>query len=144
MRPAYRRWHQHIFIALLLLIVAACGQSDEIVSPTAEEQIKNVALDYYIRDSAVPGYEANIEEIVDDWARVTLTPINAETTEPMVMYLQNQAESDNPVPTAMPMANPGNIAPTNTELGWAVITPPQAHFSSAELNALAIPAKIRP
>lgn len=146
MRAEYRRPGHYFFMGLILLIIVACGSpsSGEIISPTAEEQIKNVALDFFVRDSAVPAYEADIAEIEGNWARVTLTPVDVTTTEPLTVYLQNQAESDVLAPTAEPMANPGNIAPTNTELGWAVITPPQAHFSSDELNALAVPANIRP
>ncbi|MEZ4615964.1 MAG: hypothetical protein R2867_10750 [Caldilineaceae bacterium] len=130
---------------LLLLFVAACGQQRDVLPATEEEQIKNVALDYFVRDSAVPPYEATIEAVVDDWARVALSPVESDTSgEPLIIYLQNQADADNPVPTAEPMAVPGNIAPTGTELGWAIITPPQAQFTSAELNAYAVPAKIRP
>ena len=144
MKLNYRRAENYLFMGIILFVIVACGRSGDVVSPTAEEQIKNVALSYFVRDSAVPTYEANVEEVVDNWARVTLTPVGTDVNEPLTVYLQNQAESDNPVPTAAPDANPGNIARTESDLGWAIITPPQAHFTPEELNAMAVPAKIRP
>ena len=84
MRSAYRRWHQHILIALLLLVVAACGQSDEIVSPTAEEQIKNVALNYYSRDSAVPDYEAVLNRSIAGLRIGIPTNYFSEAVDPVI------------------------------------------------------------
>ncbi|MEZ4864866.1 MAG: hypothetical protein R3C14_26370 [Caldilineaceae bacterium] len=136
-------------IALLMLMttlwITACDQQGAVLPPTEEEQIKNVAVGYFVRETSVPEYEAQVEAVVDDWARVSLAPVGVESSGgPMIMYLQNQAATDNPAPTAVPQTVPGNEARITNDFGWTVITPPQVQFSDTELDAMQVPAKIRP
>ncbi|MEZ4711732.1 MAG: hypothetical protein R3A44_31360 [Caldilineaceae bacterium] len=140
-------WKQSQLYAILLmalLVLAACGPEGANVSPTEEEQIKNVAASYFVRNQSLPEYEVQIEEVVDDWVRVSLAPAAVDTQEPMIMYLQNQAETDNPVATAMPVGMPSEDVRLSNDFGWVVITQPQAHFTDAELDDMGVPQDIRP
>lgn len=146
MRKIEQQWIGFTVLTVaIMLLFTACRSGEELVPPTEEEQIKNVALGYFVRDTSIPEYEAEIEAIVDDWARVSLTLVATEsTTDPMTLYLQNQAATDDPVPTAVPMTLPGNNARTTNDFGWAVITEPQVYFSDEELDSRQVPEKIRP
>lgn len=140
-------WKQSQLYAILLmalLVLAACGPEGGNVSPTEEEQIKNVAASFFVRNQSLPEYEVQIEEVVDDWVRVSLAPAAVDTQEPMIMYLQNQAETDNPVATAMPVGMPSEDVRLSNDFGWVVITQPQAHFTDAELDDMGVPQDIRP
>lgn len=140
-------WKQSQLYAILLmalLVLAACGPEGANVSPTEEEQIKNVAASFFVRNQSLPEYEVQIEEVVDDWVRVSLAPAAVDTQEPMIMYLQNQAETDNPVATAMPVGMPSEDVRLSNDFGWVVITQPQAHFTDAELDDMGVPQDIRP
>ncbi|MEZ4664692.1 MAG: hypothetical protein R2911_44735 [Caldilineaceae bacterium] len=62
---------------MALVVLAACGPEGANVPPTEEEQIKNVAASYFVRNQSLPEYEVQIEEVVDEWARVSLAPAPA-------------------------------------------------------------------
>lgn len=142
----YPGWHRiGLLVAVAILWLAACGREESILPPTEEEQIKNLATGYFVRDPNVPPYAAHVEAVVEDWARVSLAPVGVESTDgPMIMYLQNQANTDNPVATAQPLDSTiENVRLTN-DFGWVVITKPQAQFSDEELDELGVPTEIRP
>ncbi|MCB0088517.1 MAG: hypothetical protein KDE54_11440 [Caldilineaceae bacterium] len=139
----WKHCSRYYIVLVALLVLTACGRQAAI-PPTEEEQIKNVATNYFVRDQSLPEYDVQIEEVVDDWARVSLAAAGVDTQEPMVMYLQNQAETDNPVATAMPVGMPSEDVQISNDFGWVVITQPQAQFTDAELDAIGVPADIRP
>lgn len=141
----WRQVRLYCFLAAALLSISACGVAGNSLTPTEEEQIKNVATSYFVRDQSIPQYEAEIEEVVDEWARVSLAPTTVDAAaEPMIMYLQNQTETENPVPTARPLSEPSEDVEVATALGWAIVTKPQAQFTDEELDALGVPEEIRP
>ena len=134
-----------ILVILTMLLMAACGQTGQLLPPTEEQQIENVAIGYFERNPDLPEYEAEIEAVVDDWARVSLSPAGVESSDgPLIIYLQNQDETDNPVPTAQPLESGANQARITNDFGWVVISKPQAQFSDEELDAMGIPEEIRP
>ncbi len=113
------------------------------LSPVEEEQIKNVVSDYFVRDSGVPSYEVTIEKVEQDWARVAISPVGTENSEPNLVYLQDQAATAIEAPTAEANANPGNIAPVDTTSGWVIIIGPQVNFTAEALDAAGVPSVIR-
>ncbi len=139
-------------LPLLILLFASCSAiptsetAADGAPPVAEQQIVNVVEDYYTRQSGVlPEYEAKIELVQDNWARVSIHPVGVEeSTNPELFYLQNQLEADNPLPTPTVVVSPQQTAPRSTETGWAIIVGPQVHFSSEELDNAGVPDFIRP
>ena len=113
------------------------------LSPVEEEQIKNVVSDYFVRDSGAPSYDVTIEKVEQNWARVAISPVGVENSEPNLVYLQNQAATAIEAPTAEANANSGNIAPVDTTSGWAIIIGPQVNFTTDELDAAGVPPAIR-
>lgn len=127
---------------------SAEAQDDGVLSgntlrPVEEEQIENVVIDYFVRDSASPEYTVTIEEVDQSWARVSMSPIGVQNTEANIVYLQDQSATAIEAPTPDPDANPGNIAPVETTSGWTIIAGPQVTFSEEELDAAGIPPFIR-
>jgi hypothetical protein len=128
----------------LLLLLAGCALQSNSLAPVEEEQIKNVVEDFFIRQNNVPDYEATIEEVAGNWARVSITPVGVEVVgEPAVLYLQNQAEATNEAPTAVANVQPGNTARVTTSTGWVIVLGPQVHFTNAELDSAGVPPQIR-
>ncbi len=113
------------------------------LTPVEEEQIKNVVSDYFVRDSGAPAYDVTIEEVEQNWARVAISPVGTENSEPNLVYLQDQAATAIEAPTAEANANPGNIAPVDTTSGWVIIIGPQVNFTTEELDAAGVPPAIR-
>lgn len=132
---------------LLLLVVttgilAACDTPSAALTPVETEQIKNVVENYYVRNSAIPDQEVEIQEVAGDWARVGIKPAGVET-EPDLLFLQNHTTASEEAPAVQTTVLPGNQAPTTTTTGWTIILGPQVQFTEAELDAAGIPAEIR-
>lgn len=134
-------------VVLSALVLSACADTGGTaeLAPSEEEQIKAMVEDYFRRDPSIPEYVADIEAVTNHWARVSLSPVGVETDEKMIVYVQDQENSPDPVPTAaLTIAQPRNNADTETKLGWAIITQPQVHFTDEELDAAQVPEEIRP
>lgn len=137
--------------AALLLLLAACGSSEadgdgRAIAPTDEVQIETAVENYFRRDPNIPEYVAEVEAVVDDWARVSLSVAGVDNAGGKVLvYVQDQVNTPNPVPTAeLMLSDTMHDAEISTDLGWAIITPPQAHFTDEELDAAMVPEAIRP
>ena len=111
--------------------------------PVEEEQIDNVVTAYFSRDSAAPDYTVTVEEVEEGWARVTMSPLGVENSEPNIVYLQDQSDTAIEASTPDPEVNPGNIAPVETTSGWTIIAGPQVNFSEEELDSAGVPPFIR-
>ena len=92
---------------------------------------------------SVPSYEVTIEQVAENWARVAISPVGTENSEPNLVYLQDQSATEIEAPTADANANPGNIAPVDTTSGWTIIIGPQVNFTDEELDAAGVPLTIR-
>ena len=136
-----------ILVALLpvvAIVMAGCSIKADGARPVEEEQIKNVVKDYFVRNSSVPDYEATIEEVNGNWARVRISPVGVDTANgDVVFYLQNQDQAATDAPPATLNVQPGKQARTTTTSGWTIIAGPQAHFTDAELDAAGVPDAIR-
>ncbi|MCB0153495.1 MAG: hypothetical protein KDF65_01770 [Anaerolineae bacterium] len=123
--------------------LSACGpQNRAAVRPVEQEQIKNVVREYVVRDTNIPDYEVTIEAVAEDWARVSLAPAQVEG-QTTTLYLQKQ-DAGQAAPTAIIAELPGHEARTQATTGWTIILGPQADFSPAELNEVAVPSEVRP
>lgn len=143
---------QATLTTLLLLLLVGCTTpadqntlADEVI-PVEEQQIVNVVEDYYVRQSAVvPEYEAEVEEVENNWARVSIRPVGVEVSNgPEIFYLQNQVEAERELPTPTVELTPPQSARRSTDTGWVIVAGPQARFTPEELNAAGVPAFIRP
>ncbi|MCB0096099.1 MAG: hypothetical protein KDE46_10285, partial [Caldilineaceae bacterium] len=74
----WKHCSRYYIVLVALLVLTACGRQAAI-PPTEEEQIKNVATNYFVRDQSLPEYDVQIEEVVDDWARVSLAAAGVDT-----------------------------------------------------------------
>lgn len=120
-----------VALILLLVLAAGCASQSNNATPVEEEQIKNLALSFFVLDSDIPAYEATIDQIENDWARVQIAPVAVDSADgAMLMYLQKQALSD-------------DAASTQSDTGWTVVAGPQAQFTQAELDSAGVPAFIR-
>ncbi|MCB0061247.1 MAG: hypothetical protein KDE19_04000, partial [Caldilineaceae bacterium] len=79
----------------------------------------------------------------EGWARVTMSPLGVENSEPNIVYLQDQSDTAIEASTPDPEVNPGNIAPVETTSGWTIIAGPQVNFSEEELDSAGVPPFIR-
>lgn len=129
-------------ICLAWLILSACNSQNVTVRPVEQEQIENVVREFVVRDTNIPSYEVTIEAIAEDWARVSVEPVQTEG-EATTLYLQKQVENA-AAPTATIAAKPGHEARAETTTGWAIILGPQADFSQAELDNVGVPSEVRP
>jgi len=132
-----------LMVGLLILLAAGCDIQSDAIRPVEEEQIKNVVIDYYTRNTSIPDYDVTIEEVEEEWARVGIAP-SGVATEPDILYLQNQAETRIEAPTAVIDTATGNTARVETDTGWVIVVGPQANFSDEELDAAGVPPFIRP
>lgn len=126
------------------VLLAGCSTQANPARPVEEEQIKNVVKDYFIRSGSIPDYEATIEEVDGNWARVRIAPVgvtnvNGET----ILYLQNQDQTVQDAPPPTLDVQPGNQASLTTPSGWTIVAGPKSDFTDAELNAASVPAAIR-
>jgi hypothetical protein len=126
------------------VLLAGCSTRADQARPVEEEQIKNVVKDYFVRSGSIPDYEATIEEVDDNWARVRIAPVgvnnvNGET----ILYLQNQDQTARDAPPPTLDVRPGNQARVTTTSGWTIVAGPQSEFTDAELDAAGVPAAIR-
>lgn len=147
-----RWWLAPLMTVAVMLLTAGCtgvapaelGANP--VPPVAEEQILNVVEDFYVRQPGlVPEYEAEIEQVERNWARVSIRPVGVELLNgPDIIYLQNQAEAARDVETPTVELTPPRTARVETDTGWTIVAGPQAQFTDEELNAAGIPAYIRP
>ena len=134
------------FIVVTFLLIG-CGETagtQELV-PSDEAAIKAAVEDYFRRDPELPPYNAEVEAVVEHWARVSIAPEGVENSDKVILYVQDQANDPNPVPTvALDISQPRNDAEAVTDVGWAIITKPQASFTDEELDAAMVPDEIRP
>ena len=132
----------------IALFLAACGDTggSAEVAPSEAEQIKAMVEDYFKRDPNIPEYIADVEAVTGNWARVSLAAEGVDVAEKMIVYVQDQVNDPNPVPTAdLKLSDqPRNDADADTQLGWAIVTLPQVHFTDEELDAAMVPEEIRP
>ena len=132
-----------VLIATAVLL-AGCSTCADLARPVEEEQIKNVVKDYFVRSGSIPDYEAMVEEVDGNWARVRIAPVgvnnvNGET----ILYLQKEDQTVQDVPPPTLDVQPGNQASVTTTSGWTIVAGPQAQFTAAELDAAGVPAAIR-
>jgi len=139
-----------MFMILLLAItcgmLVACSISAGGATPLEKEQIKNVALAYFLRERALPDYEATVEKVEAGWARVRISPVGVQSLNGSTMlYLKKQAApaSNNSI-GATQIAQPGYSPLIATDTGWTIFAGPQAQFSQTELDAAGVPEFIRP
>lgn len=129
-------------VLLVSMIVAGCNTQSSSLAPVEREQIKNVVKEYVTRDTDIPEYEVQIEEVGDRWARVSLKPARVEG-ETAVVYLQNQADLGDEVPAAATTVQPGHEARVKTSTGWTIVLGPGVNFTTDELNEVGVPPEIR-
>lgn len=145
---AMRYWKRTFITLIIIILVAGCGSQaneGEALAPTDEEQIKTLVENYFSRDPNIPEYEANVEAVVDNWARVSLSTEGVDSTDKILIYLQDQVNAPEPAPTVdLEISDELYDAESETELGWAIITKPQAYFTDEELDAAMVPESIRP
>jgi hypothetical protein len=133
-----------LFLFILPLLLASCTSTSSGLTPVEEEQIKNVVEDFFVRQGNVPEYEVTIEEVADNWARVSIAPAGVDVVgDPALIYLQNQTEASVEAPTAAANVQPGNTARVATTTGWVIVLGPQVHFTDGELDAVGVPAQLR-
>lgn len=137
-----------VVIYLLSFLVTACIDTTNpgILTTTEEEQIKATVKDYFRRDPDLPEYIADVEEVDGYWARVSLSAEGITSTDgKMMLYLQDQANTLDPAPTAaLQVTQLQNNAEVQTDTRWIIITPPQVNFTDEELDAASVPEQIRP
>ncbi len=138
--------HLPLFCAALLLLTtvlfAGCSTQADQARPVEEEQIKNVVQDYFVREGSIPDYEATIDKVNGNWARVRIAPVGVDNVNgDTILYLQKQTLNDVPPPTLA--VQPGGQASVTTTSGWTIVAGPQARFTDAELDAAGVPAAIR-
>ena len=131
-------------LIITAILLAGCSTQAAPARPVEEEQIKNVVKDYFVRSGSIPDYEATIEKVDGNWARVRIAPVgvtnvNGET----ILYLQKQDQTAQDVPPPTLDVQPGNQASVTTSSGWTIVAGPQAQFTDAELDAAGVPAAIR-
>lgn len=129
-------------VLLISMIVTGCNSQTSNLAPVEREQIKNVVKEYVTRDTEIPEYDVEIEEVADQWARVSLKPAGVEG-EPAIVYLQNQADLVDEAPTAATTVQPGHEARVETSTGWAIVLGPGVNFTADELNEVGVPPEIR-
>jgi hypothetical protein len=135
-------WAQMLLLALITLAGAGCGGSG--VDPVEEEQIKAVVEGYYVRGLSVPEYEAEVEEVRDGWARVTMRPSGVDNEGgDETFFLQNQGGAGAAEPTRQLSTQPGDTVDVSTPTGWVIVAGPQAQFAPEELEALGVPLEVR-
>jgi len=129
-------------ICLCWLVLSACNSQNVTVRPVEQEQIENVVKEFVVRDTNIPNYEVTVETVAQDWARVSLEPVQIED-DATILYLQKQGE-DAAAPTAVIAVKPGHEGRAETSSGWAIILGPQADFSQTELDEVGVPPEVRP
>lgn len=144
-RFGFTRMPAIALIALACGILVACSISAGSATPVEEEQIKNVALSYFLRERAVPDYEATVEKVEGGWARVRISPVGVQSVDgSTLLYLRKQeVPADASSVDDTQVAQPGYSPLVATDTGWTIFAGPQAQFSQAELDAAGIPDFIR-
>lgn len=134
-----------IVLAITCGVLVACSISADDATPLEKEQIKNVALSYFLRERAVPDYEATVEQVENGWARVRISPVGVESLDgSTIFYLKKQAvPADVSSVDDTQIAQPGYSPLVTTDTGWTIFAGPQAQFSQTELDAAGIPEYIR-
>lgn len=134
-----------VMLSLTCGMLVACSISADTATPVEEEQIKNVALSYFLREGAVPDYEATVEKVEDGWARVRISPVGVQSVDGSnLLYLKKQAVPvDDSSVDDTEVAQPGYSPLIATDTGWTISAGPQAQFSRAELDAAGVPEFIR-
>lgn len=138
-----RRLLLAIVTPLLVILLAGCNsQVAEDVAPVERQQIQNVVDEFVTRDTNIPDYEVEIEEVTENWARVSINPVRTEDGESL-LYLQKQTETVSEAPTVAATVQPGHEARVEARTGWTIILGPQADFTPAELDEVGVPPEIR-
>ena len=153
-RRTSRTFNITLICLLTLIFLAACADDPNApvagLVPSEEERILNIVEDYYLSDlyaqneGNIPEYEAVVQAVDGQWARVAISPIGVESAEgPDLIYLQNSADL-----VLTPTAEPASSSAANVEradvIGWTIVAGPQARFTDAELDAAGVPEEIRP
>ena len=135
-----------IVLAIMCGVLVACSIAAGDATPLEREQIKNVALSHFLRERAVPDYEATVEKVEGGWARVRISPVGVQSVDgSTLLYLKKQeVPADAGSVDDTQVAQPGYSPLIATDTGWTIFAGPQAQYSQAELDAAGIPAFIRP
>lgn len=145
LQPGFKLITILIVLAITCGVLVACSISAG-ATPMEREQIKNVALSYFLRERAVPDYEATVEKVQDGWARVRISPVGVQSVDGSnLLFLKKQdVPADDGSVDNTQIAQPGYSPLIATDTGWTIFAGPQAQFSQAELDAAGIPVFIRP
>lgn len=130
-----------VFI-LGLILIGCTGQTNSNIRPVEAEQIANVVEQFVMRDTNIPDFEVDIEQVDDSWARVSLKPEGVSSDELSYLYLQKQI-GDNAAPTAATTVQAGHESRVEASSGWTIILGPKVEFSESELDAAGVPEEIR-
>jgi hypothetical protein len=146
LRPGFNRMLMIVMLSFACGMLVACSISAGGATPLEREQIKNVALSYFLREPALPDYEATVEKVEDGWARVRIAPVGVQSLDgSVVLYLKKLAvPADQSSVRDTQIAQPGYSPLIATDTGWTIFAGPQAQFSQTELDAAGVPAFIRP
>lgn len=146
-------WSKGIRLALLgtlvmlfaAIVIASCITQADDATPVEEELIMYAATSFFVRSGGIPDYEATVEHVEADWARVRISPAAVEPQDGApIMYLRKQLSVDDAAPTATVAAAEPGFAPQDVaDGGWVVVTGPDANFTQAELDAAGVPPFIR-
>lgn len=129
-----------VLFTLVALSLAACNSQTAELRPVEAEQIENVVKEFVVRNSTIPEYEVTIENVVDGWAKVSLSPAPAEG-EPTFLYLHKATEGEAPVADVDEQL--GNDGRVTTTTGWNIVLGPGAVFSESELDEVGVPETLR-
>lgn len=124
------------FVFLLLMFtqfIAGCNVQISGLPATERLEMETLVEDYFTAASAteadLPQYEARVEEVSGNWARVALWPVGVDNAEPNLFFLERQEIDPN-------TAN-------QTPHGWTIILGPQVHFAASELDSAGVPMDVR-
>jgi hypothetical protein len=131
-----------VFI-LGLGLIGCAGQTAPNLRPVEAEQIENVVEQFVMRDTNIPEFDVDIEQVNGSWARVSLKPEGVKSDEQSYLYLQKQT-GDNAAPTAATTVQAGHESRVETSTGWTIILGPKVEFTESELDAAGVPQEIRP
>ncbi len=143
-----------LIVSILMSMIVACAPEEaELpegqIAPSTEQQIINLVEDYYmgeqnvLNEGEVPAYEASVDEIDGEWARVSIRPVGVESDQgPDIVFLQNTADLV-ARPTEEAVSGEAAGLERSDIVGWTIVAGPQVQFTDEELDAAGVPVDIR-
>lgn len=144
MTSVWKRVRLTTALLALALAVAACGSGAAGVPPAEQEAIEAAVEDFYVRSADAPAYQATVEEVEGDWARVSLAPEGVENVGGTDIVFVRRDATGSIEATPDPVAQAGREHLDDAQVGWVIVAGPQAQFTDAELDAAGVPESLRP